>query len=63
MSGTHLYGQQFSNGVLFAYHLVVDVPGGSSNLCHWKAYPPGLYPATRVNKQMVLILAKLRVAR
>ena len=36
-------------GVLFVYYIVLDVPGGSSNLGHWKAYPPGRYPTTRVN--------------
>ena len=26
------YGHKLSNGVLFAYHLILDVPGGSSHL-------------------------------
>ena len=26
------YGHKLYNGVLFAHHLILDVPGGSSNL-------------------------------
>ena len=26
------YGHKLSNGVLFAHHLILDVPGGSSHL-------------------------------
>ena len=42
------YGHNFSNGVLFAYHLVVDVPGGSSNLGYRRRVPLGHNPGTRV---------------
>ena len=38
------YGHNFSNGVLFAYHLVVDVPGGSSNLGYRRRVPYEHYP-------------------
>ena len=42
------YRHNFSNGVLFAYHIVVDVPGGSSNLGYRRRVPPGHNPTTRV---------------
>ena len=43
------YGHNFSNGVLFAYHIVVDVPGGSSNLGYRRRVRISNNPTTRVN--------------
>ena len=42
------YGHKLSNGVLFAHHLILDVPGGSSHLGYRRRVPPGHYPHTRV---------------
>ena len=46
------YGHNFSNGVLFAYHNVVDVPGGSSNLGYRRRVPLGHNPPTRVLREL-----------
>ncbi len=35
------YGHKLSNGVLFAHHLILDVPGGSSHLAYRRRVPPG----------------------
>ena len=35
------YGHKLSNGVLFAHHLILDVPGGSSHLGYRRRVPPG----------------------
>ena len=43
------YGHKLSNGVLFAHHLILDVPGGSSHLGYRRRVPPGHNPGTRVN--------------
>ena len=43
------YGHKLSNGVLFAHHLILDVPGGSSHLGYRRRVPPGHNPRTRVN--------------
>ena len=43
------YGHKLSNGVLFAHHLILDVPGGSSHLGYRRRVPPGHYPTTGVN--------------
>ncbi len=43
------YGHKLSNGVLFAHHLILDVPGGSSHLGYRRRVPPGHYPHMRVN--------------
>ena len=48
------YGHKFSNGVLFAYHNVVDAPGGSSNLGYRRRVPLGHNPPTRVKRTKVL---------
>ena len=42
------YGHKLSNGVLFAHHLILDVPGGSSHLGYRRRVPPGHYPTTGV---------------
>ena len=43
------YGHKLSNGVLFAHHLILDVPGGSSHLAYRRRVPLGHYPTTGVN--------------
>ena len=43
------YGHKLSNGVLFAHHLILDVPGGSSHLGYRRRVPPGHNPTTGVN--------------
>ena len=43
------YGHKLSNGVLFAHHLILDVPGGSSHLGYRRRVPPGHNPPVRVN--------------
>ena len=43
------YGHKLSNGVLFAHHLILDVPGGSSHLGYRRRVPLGHNPPTRVN--------------
>ena len=43
------YGHKLSNGVLFAHHLILDAPGGSSHLGYRRRVPPGHNPPTRVN--------------
>ena len=43
------YGHKLSNGVLFAHHLILGVPGGSSHLAYRRRVPPGHNPTTRVN--------------
>ena len=45
------YGHKLSNGVLFAHHLILDAPGGSSHLGYRRRVPPGHNPHTRVNVQ------------
>ena len=42
------YGHKLSNGVLFAHHLILDVPGGSSHLAYRRRVPLGHNPPTRV---------------
>ena len=42
------YGHKLSNGVLFAHHLILDVPGGSSHLGYRRRVPPGHNPHTGV---------------
>ena len=49
------YGHKLSNGVLFAHHLILDVPGGSSHLGYRRRVPPGHNPTTRVNKLRSLL--------
>ena len=41
-------GHKLSNGVLFAHHLILDAPGGSSHLGYRRRVPPGHNPRTRV---------------
>ena len=42
------YGHKLSNGVLFAHHLILDAPGGSSHLGYRRRVPLGHNPPTRV---------------
>ena len=43
------YGHKLSNGVLFAHHLILDVPGGSSHLGYRRRVPIWHNPHTGVN--------------
>ena len=43
------YGHKLSNGVLFAHHLILDVPGGSSHLGYRRRVRMSNNPPTRVN--------------
>ena len=43
------YGHKLSNGVLFAHHLILDAPGGSSHLGYRRRVPLWHNPPTRVN--------------
>ena len=52
------YGHKLSNGVLFAHHLILDVPGGSSHLGYRRRVPPGHNPHTRVKKHPPLCEAQ-----
>ena len=42
------YGHKLSDGVLFAHHLILDAPGGSSHLGYHRRVPLGHNPRTRV---------------
>ena len=44
------YGHKLSNGVLFAHHLILDAPGGSSHLGYRRRVPLWHNPGTRVKK-------------
>ena len=53
------YGHKLSNGVLFAHHLILDVPGGSSHLGYRRRVPLVHNPRTRVlNMQLSLCAAQ-----
>ena len=45
------YGHKLSNGVLFAHHLILDVPGGSSHLGYRRRVPLWHNPGTRVKEE------------
>ena len=51
------YGHKLSNGVLFAHHLILDVPGGSSHLGYRRRVPLWHNPGTRVNLETHTTLA------
>ena len=53
------YGHKLSNGVLFAHHLILDVPGGSSHLGYRRRVPPGHNPPTRVKVNRWWYIKKL----
>ena len=42
------YGHKLSNGVLFAHHLILGVPGGSSHLAYRRRVPLWHNPPMRV---------------
>ena len=42
------YGHKLPNGVLFAHHLILGVPGGSSHLAYRRRVRLSHNPATRV---------------
>ena len=44
------YGHKLSNGVLFAHHLILGVPGGSSHLAHRRRVGISHNPRTRVKR-------------
>ena len=54
------YGHKLSNGVLFAYHLILDVPGGSSHLGYRRRVPLGHNPTTRVKNPFMM---EVRISR
>ena len=43
------FGHKLYNGVLFAHHLILDVPGGSPHLGYRRRVPLWHNPPTRVN--------------
>ena len=45
------YGHKLSNGVLFAHHLILDVPGGSSHLAYRRRVGVSHNPPTRVKER------------
>jgi len=45
------YGHKLSNGVLFAHHLILGVPGGSSHLAYRRRVAICNNPGTRVNNR------------
>ena len=49
------YGHKLSNGVLFAHHLILGVPGGSSHLAYRRRVPLGHNPRT-VSQSVSLLL-------
>ena len=55
------YGHKLSNGVLFAHHLILDVPGGSSHLGYRRRVAICNNPRTRVNV-LVCVAAKSNLA-
>ena len=47
------YGHKLSNGVLFAHHLILDAPGGSSHLGYRRRVPPGHNPPMGVKAPII----------
>ena len=50
------YGHKLSNGVLFAHHLILGVPGGSSHLAYRRRVPLWHNPNTRVKDKFLTLL-------
>ena len=50
------YGHKLYNGVLFAHHLILDVPGGSSHLGYRRRVPLWHNPGTRVKGASLTII-------
>ena len=50
------YGHKLSNGVLFAHHLILDVPGGSSHLGYRRRVGISHNPGSRVKWALTLRL-------
>ena len=46
------YGHKLFNGVLFAHHLILDVPGGSPHLGYRRRVRLSHNPPTRVKKNL-----------
>ena len=60
------YGHKLSNGVLFAHHLILDVPGGSSHLGYRRRVRMSHNPRTRVKRYLdtsFLYIIPLRAMR
>ena len=53
------YGHKLSNGVLFAHHLILDVPGGSSHLGYRRRVGVSHNPPTRVKDRSFLVLSSV----
>ena len=51
------YGHKLFNGVLFAHHLILDVPGGSPHLGYRRRVPLWHNPPTRVLRGIVNYVA------
>ena len=49
------YGHKLSNGVLFAHHLILGVPGGSSHLGYRRRVPLGHNPGSLVKRGTALV--------
>ena len=49
------YGHKLSNGVLFAHHLILDAPGGSSHLGYRRRVPLWHNPHTRVKMRSMSV--------
>ena len=57
------YGHKLSNGVLFAHHVILGVPGGSSHLAYRRCVPPGHNPHTMVKVASHKLLAQTSLNR
>ena len=55
------YGHKLSNGVLFAHHLILDVPGGSSHLGYRRRVAICNNPPTRVNPRVKVSCMHTRI--
>ena len=57
------YGHKLSNGVLFAHHLILDVPGGSSHLGYRRRVPLWHNPPTRVKGEFETLARTIIILR
>ena len=59
------YGHKLSNGVLFAHHLILDAPGGSSHLGYRRRVPlwhnptTGVNPGSRIRNRKIALFQRL----
>ena len=56
------YGHTLSNGVLFAHHVILGVPGGSSHLAYRRRVPLWHNPHTRVNVVLLMLFLYIVVS-